>query len=137
MPTSHAPARPPLVLVAEDDDEMRHLITRALRRDGYEVIAAHDGAGLFSALRASLAHGRKPDLVVSDVRMPHMTGLDLARAIQNCACDVRVVLVSAFADHHTVDAARRLGVRYVLSKPFDLDDLRTVAMNLLEPPRVA
>lgn len=123
--------RAPLILVAEDDDELRYLITRALRRDGYDVLAAADGAALTAALRAVRNHGREPDLVVSDVRMPGMSGLALLRWLRDERCAVRTVLVSAFADHEMLHDAEELGASHVLSKPFDLDDLRTVVMHLL------
>ncbi len=128
-------SRAPLVLLAEDDDEMRYLMTRALRRDGYDVLAAADGAALSSALQAARVHGREPDLIVSDVRMPGMSGLDLVAWLQSQGYAVRTVLVSAFADEETVQRARELGVAHVLSKPFDLDDLRTIVLHLLSPPR--
>ncbi|HEY8426726.1 MAG TPA: response regulator [Sandaracinaceae bacterium] len=133
MPVPSHP--PPLVLLAEDDDEMRYLMTRALRRDGYDVLAAADAEALSSALMAARLHGREPDLVVSDVRMPGMSGLELVAWLRRQDCDVRIVLVSAFADDEIVAEARRLGVAHVLSKPFDLDDLRTVVLHLLSPPR--
>lgn len=128
--SASAPCPPlaPLVLVAEDDDEMRALMTRALRRDGYEVLAAHDGSALFAAVRASRSAGREPDLVVSDVRMPNLDGLELVLRLRDEGCEVPVVLVSAFADAPTIERAKRLGVAHVLSKPFDLDDLRTAVM---------
>lgn len=134
MPLASAstpPLPPPLVLVAEDDDEMRRLLTRALRRDGYDVVAASNGDGLARLIAESLRLGREPDLIVSDVRMPHLDGLQLVSGLRAAGSAVKVILVSAFADQATEDTAARLGVAHVLSKPFELDDLRTVAMNLL------
>ena len=63
--------------------------------------------------------------------MPHLDGLQLVAGLRAAGSHVRVILVSAFADATTIECAARLGVVHVLSKPFDLDDLRTVAMNLL------
>ncbi len=125
----------PLVLIAEDDDEMRYLMTRALRRDGYDVLAVSDADTLAALLEATRSDGRDPDLVVSDVRMPGMSGLELVRWLRDRSWPMRTVLVSAFADDDTCTTARRLGVSHVLSKPFDLDDLRTVALHLLARPR--
>ena len=136
-PVTSAPHPAPLVLLAEDDDEMRYLMTRALRRDGYDVLAAADALSLTAALLAARAHGREPDLIVSDLRMPGMTGLELVAWLQKERCMVRTVLVSAFADEAIVESARRLGVAHVLSKPFDLDDLRTVVMHVISPGRAA
>ena len=124
-------AAPALVLVAEDDDELRYLIVRALRRDGHDVLAAADGVSLRAALDAARKYGRDPDLIVSDVRMPGMSGLDVVRWLRDQECAIRTVLVSAFADDDMVHAARALGVLHVLSKPFDLDDLRTVVLHLV------
>ena len=121
----------PLVIVAEDDEEMRRLVTRALRRDGYDVLAVHDGASLFEVVTSARRDGRTPDLIVSDVRMPHGTGLEVVERLRAEGCDVRVILVSAFADHQTIRRATAMGVAYVMSKPFDLDDLRTVAHHVL------
>ncbi|MEC7525309.1 MAG: response regulator [Myxococcota bacterium] len=128
---SAPPSPPPLVLVAEDDDEMRRLLTRALRRDGYDVAAASDGDGLARLMAEARRSGREPDLIVSDVRMPQLDGLQLVSGLRAAGSSVKVILVSAFADAATHEAAARLGVAHVLSKPFELDDLRTVAMNLL------
>lgn len=134
-PSPYPAALPPLVLLAEDDDEMRYLMVRALRRDGYDILAAADGASLTSAVDAARRHGREPDLIVSDVRMPGMSGLELVAWLRTHARGVRTVLISAFADDETLLSARRLGVLHVLSKPFDLDDLRTVVLHALTCPR--
>lgn len=125
-------AAPSLVLVAEDDDELRYLIVRALRRDGHDVLAAADGTSLQAALSGARKYGRDPDLIVTDVRMPGMSGLEVVRWLRDHECAIRTVLVSAFADDETVRAARALGVLHVLSKPFDLDDLRTVVLHALQ-----
>jgi DNA-binding response OmpR family regulator len=67
--------------------------------------------------------------------MPGMSGLELVRWLRAERCAVRTVLVSAFADEETRGTAESLGVAHVLSKPFDLDDLRTVVLHLLTRPR--
>ncbi len=127
-----APSLPHLVVVAEDDDEMRRLLTRALRRDGHDVLAVPDGASLFSVIDGLRRQGREADLIVSDVRMPHGSGLEVVARLRAEACTTRVILVSAFADAATHARAAAIGVAYVMSKPFDLDDLRTVATHLLD-----
>ena len=137
MSTAPSLVPAPLVLVAEDDDEMRALMTRALRRDGYEVLAAHDGSALFAAVSALRAAGREPGLIVSDVRMPNLGGLELVEKIRAEGCSAPVVLVSAFADERTFEQAHSLGVAHVLSKPFDLDDLRTAVMFQLRRAETA
>ncbi len=65
------------IVVAEDDEDLRELTTRVLRRAGHTVVATADGA---QALAAVAAHG--PDAVVSDIDMPAMSGVDLCRALR-------------------------------------------------------
>jgi len=124
-------AVPALVLLAEDDPELRALIARALRRDGYDVVPVPDGAELLRALDALRAHGREVDLIVSDLRMPGMTGLEAIRRLRAGGARARIVMVTAFPDERTITEARDAGVAHVIAKPFDLDDLRTVAMHVL------
>src|SRR5690606_20852511 len=124
-----------LVLVAEDDDELRYLIVRALRCDGHDVFVVVDGGLLRAALAAVCKYGRDPDLIVSDVRMPGMSGLEVVAWLRDQGCAVRTVLISAFVDDEMVQAARALGVLHVLSKLFDFDDLRTVVLNVVQRAR--
>jgi len=121
----------PTVLVAEDDPEMRALVARALRRDGYDVIPSATATELLGVVRALAEHGREADLIVSDLRMPGISGLEAVTRLRAGGSRARFVLVTAFADDATVELATAGGVAHVLSKPFDLDDLRTVAMHVL------
>jgi CheY-like chemotaxis protein len=66
-----------LIVVAEDHEDIRFVITRALERAGHEVVATADGAAAWEAVRRL-----RPDVVVTDMDMPRMTGLDLCRAIR-------------------------------------------------------
>jgi DNA-binding response OmpR family regulator len=124
---------PPRVLVAEDDDEMRRLVVEALRKDGYDVVAVNDGGRLLVAL----AHGfvdregaDLADLVVSDVRMPVCTGMQILEQLRAAHWHVPVILMTAFGDAATREHARTLGA-LLFDKPFDLDDLRTAVASLL------
>jgi CheY-like chemotaxis protein len=129
-------AEHPCVLVAEDDHEMRALIATALRRDGYDVLEVADGAQLMAVFsdRCIKAMKRTPDLVISDVRMPGRTGLEVVATLRDAHWVVPVVLITAFGDKAVHREAARLGV-VLFDKPFDIDDLRTVVLNLIWPPR--
>lgn len=121
----------PLVLVAEDDDEMRLTIGRALRRDPYRLVLTPDAVSLLARIDALEDEGAPYHLVVSDVRMPQMSGVVLVRALRARGVTVPVVLVSAFASPELRLEAAAAGTTHLMSKPFDLDDLRTVVMTLL------
>ncbi len=126
---SHTPTTqhtPPCVLVAEDDAEMRRLVVEALRRDGYDVREARDGGELLGAASQSA----EVDLIVSDVRMPAFTGMQILAALRDGGSTVPVILMTAFGDDDTRARAETLGA-ILFDKPFALDDLRTAVMNML------
>lgn len=121
------------VLLAEDDLEMRRMLAWSLDHAGYEVRECVDGTTL---LRALDGEGRRSgddgyDLVISDIRMPGYTGLevlDSVRAFDDCP---PVLLISAFAHQGTVDQAEALGAVTLLPKPFDVDDLLARVQRLM------
>ncbi len=120
------------VLVAEDDPEMRALLVAVLRRDGCEVSVVHDGVQLAERLRA-LGQGDAlgtVDLVISDIRMPGMSGLQALAHLARSGARPAVILITAFGDSETHADAHSLGAQAVFNKPFDLDDLRTVVACL-------
>jgi DNA-binding response OmpR family regulator len=128
--------RPPRVLLAEDDAELRRFLATTLRRDGYEVIEAKNGDELLSLIGSQiLSPLDRPaiDLVVSDIRMPGQSGLRVLASLRRADWGTPVVLITAFGDRETHEEARRLGAVAVFDKPFDIDDLRTVVMNVIGP----
>jgi CheY-like chemotaxis protein len=120
------------ILIAEDDPEMRSLMSAAMHQRGYEVIAVHDGEQLFSHLRRMAIHLRRPrpDLIVSDIRMPGYSGLELLEAMRGADLDLPVILITAFSDPATQDEARRLNA-ILLDKPLRMDALLQVVDTLL------
>ena len=130
--------RPPprRVLVAEADAEMRSLLVAELRRDGYEVLEAGDGAEA-AALLARL-RGRPdeaPELIVTDICMPTQTGIELLAELRKTEWRAPVILITAFGDSEIHERARQFGAVAVFDKPFDLDDLRTAILNFLPERR--
>jgi len=122
------------VLLAEDDSELRSLIAQALRSDGYQVIEVADGGALVDHLADAVAADGSLDgydLVVSDVRMPGFTAIDVLSAMRPFLARTPVVLITAFGDPRTHERARKLGASAVIDKPFDLDELRVALRELL------
>lgn len=117
-----AEVRPPRVLVAEDDPHMRTLLVDTLREEGYQVIEVTNGLQLQRCLRNRSVSPR-PDLILSDIRMPGKTGLDVLGTLRESDWLMPVILITAFPDDETKQAARRLGAAALLSKPFDIDDM--------------
>jgi len=120
-----AVAAQPCVILAEDDREMRMLLAAALRKAGYDVVEALDGVDLLDCIAWVVE--RRPDwsetVLVSDVRMPAMGGLEVLARLRSMGWPGPIILITAFGDEATHDLARRLGATHVLDKPFDLDVL--------------
>jgi CheY-like chemotaxis protein len=124
--------QPKRVMVAEDDPEMRRLVADTLRKDGYEVVEVPDGGRMLvrvtdECFRSSM---HTIDLIVSDVRMPVCSGLEIVRAIRDSGWTVPVILMTAFGDDETRDRATGMNA-LLFDKPFDLDDLRSAVFSLV------
>jgi DNA-binding response OmpR family regulator len=115
------------LLLVEDDAEMRRMLAAALRRDGHVVVEAANGDDALDWLGPGVLDGdveRVPDLVVSDVRLPYFTGLEILESLQVSARRIPVILITGFPDRETYAQAAQLGADCVLAKPFDLGELR-------------
>jgi len=111
----------PQILVVEDDEAIRGLVTEVLRDDGYDVSEAANGAEALA-----LVVGHRPDLIVLDLMMPVMDGWAFVEACRNSACCSEVPIVVTSASHdlpRTAERLRSYGVRTCLAKPFDVDGL--------------
>ena len=105
----------PLVLLAEDDEDVRALAELVLRRDGFDVIAVADGDAALAA-----AEARPPDVAVLDVSMPLMDGLETARRLRDrdSTSGVRILLLTARVTDADRERGRAAGVDDQLDKPF-------------------
>ena len=124
MEDSHL--RPARIMLAEDDPDMRKVLAMALRREGYEVVEATDGNHLRTYLGALLynKHRADPvDLIVTDVRMPGPSGMEMLEWLRGVVWSIPVIVITAFGDPVLHAEARRLGALAVLDKPFDVNEL--------------
>jgi CheY-like chemotaxis protein len=119
-----------LVLVADDDDDMRTLVAEALRADGCTTLEARDGQELLELLNSARDEpALEPDVVVADVKMPRLSGLGVLEALRVAHWNLPVVMMTAVTDDSIHDVAKRLGAVGVLRKPFDPDDLLIAVHN--------
>ncbi len=128
-----------VVLLAEDDMEMRLLLSLALQKEGCSVIECKDGVNLAAQLEPVL-NGEievEYDLIITDIRMPGVSGLE---AVQGLAClpgCPPMILITAFGDAETHERARQVGVAAVLDKPFEIEDFIRVVRDVLMVPAPA
>jgi DNA-binding response OmpR family regulator len=121
------------ILVIDDDPELHDLIDFALKREGYEVINARDA---FEGLDAIEKH--PVDLVLLDVMMPKMDGLEMLSRLRVYNKDLRVVIMSALSTPEAAISAMRDQASDFLAKPFDVNQLLSVVENAfrLEPEKI-
>ena len=124
------------ILLAEDSFGLRSLICRALRRDGHQVTECTTGSELLSELAPPPGHDAVDyDLVISDERLPGLTGLEILAGVSHRGHHPRFILITAFGDHHTHARARELGALAVFDKPFEIETLCEFVREQLPTPR--
>ena len=107
----------PKILLAEDDNDMRRFLVKALEKAGYQVLSYDNGASAYDRLR------EEPfSLLLTDIVMPEMDGIELAQKAQEIAPEMRVMFITGFAAV-SLRANREQPQAKVLSKPFHLKDL--------------
>jgi DNA-binding response OmpR family regulator len=118
-----------LVLVADDEEDIRALVAFRLQRAGYDVITAADGEEALA-----LATTRLPDLIVLDMMMPKATGLEVTRSLrgQDSTKDIPVILLTARAQEADVASGFEAGADDYVKKPFSPKDLQSRVQKLLE-----
>jgi DNA-binding response OmpR family regulator len=134
-PRSASPSatRTPVIVLAEDDPALRELIAGALELDGHRVIQVATGSALMTEVQNIVIHGHKGgevDLLISDVHMPELSGLDALKLLRDANLRVPIILITAFSDLWTRSEAARYGAR-LLDKPLELRVLRGVVRDSL------
>jgi two-component system response regulator PilR (NtrC family) len=119
--------RKPRILVVDDERSMRELLAIVLRREGYEVVLAENGREAVDALERGGV-----DILISDIKMPDMSGVDVLRAAKQIDQDILGIMITAFASTDTAVEAMRLGACDYLSKPFDIDLLKMKVREKIE-----
>jgi CheY-like chemotaxis protein len=125
------------IVLAEDDPTMRGLFASTLRRDGYEVIEASDGIQLLEHLDSAAERStrRNPiSLVITDVRMPGISGLDVLAVLRCGHWNTPVILLTAFPGPDVLREAADLGAAALIEKPVDLEILREMVALTLQRP---
>jgi DNA-binding response OmpR family regulator len=109
----------PVVLVVDDDDAIRGVVRTVLEADGFSVVEAADGQAALMLLDS--INGRGPDIVVLDVMMPGIDGIEVCRRIDHTA--MKVIMLSARDDADSRNRAEAAGADGYLTKPFSAIDL--------------
>ncbi len=116
------------ILIAEDEESVRALVTRALSQDGHEVIATADGA---EALEVLNREAGRFDLLLTDIKMPVMDGIALALATARDYPALPILLMTGYADQRERAVGLEALVRDVIAKPFTLAEIRFAVAAVL------
>lgn len=114
------------ILVVDDEESIREFLDIMLRKEGYEVTMAEDGAKAIDLLKKKTF-----DLVISDMQMPQVTGMELLKHVKDNFPDLLFMMITAFGTTETAVEAMKLGAYDYITKPFKIDEVRIVISNAL------
>lgn len=115
------------ILIVDDEQSYRQLLTHVFELDGHSVRTARNGREGLEALDAEPA-----DVVISDVKMPDMTGIEMLRAIRETQPDLGLILMTAFSSVENAREAFKLGAEDFIEKPFDVEELKLIVRKVIE-----
>jgi Response regulator containing CheY-like receiver, AAA-type ATPase, and DNA-binding domains len=115
------------ILIVDDEQSYRQLLSLVFESDGHNVRTAMNGRKALESLQTEHA-----DVIVSDVKMPDMDGIEMLRAVRETMPDLGVVLMTAFASVETAREAFKLGADDFIQKPFDVEELKLIVKKTLE-----
>jgi len=124
------PARP-RILIVDDEPSMRDMLRIVLRRDGFDVLVAENGREALGVIAKE-----RVDLLLSDIRMADVSGVDVLRAAKQTNRDIIAFMMTAFASTETAVEAMRLGAVDYFTKPFSMDELRLKVRQHVEASRL-
>ena len=116
----------PRILVVDDEESIREFLDIMLRKEGYEVALAEDGQQALGLLK-----NRSFDMVISDLQMPNLNGVELLREVKSQYPDILFMLITAFGTTESAVEAMKLGAYDYITKPFKIDEVRLIIKNAL------
>src|SRR5918992_5517611 len=120
------------ILVVDDQELMRDSLAANLAREGHEVVATGDGTVAVTRLESATRF----DLLITDLKMPKMTGIELLAEAKRLRPEIPVVLMTAFATVQTAVEAMKLGAYDYIQKPFDGEEIKHLVDRTLEHSRL-
>jgi len=119
------------ILLVDDDHSLRNMLSFVLGKEGYQVDEAVNGMDALKKLK-----GRKYDLVISDIRMPDLNGIELLKKIKTHEQELPVIMITAYAATHDAIEAMKLGAEDYIMKPFNLEELKIIINKSLHKKNI-
>lgn len=119
------------ILVVDDERGMRELLTIMLQKEGFDVTSAGSGQGALENISQSTY-----DIVITDIKMPHITGIDVLKAVKETSPETIVIMITAYASTETAMDAMKLGAYDYITKPFKIEEIKLIVRNAFERRRL-
>jgi two-component system, NtrC family, response regulator PilR len=119
------------ILVVDDEQSLRDVLSIMLKRAGYAVTSAMDGEEAIELLNKEIF-----DLVITDLRMPKIDGMEVLKAVKSASPETVVLIITAFASADSAVEAMKQGAYDYLTKPFQVDEVQLIIRNALEKRRL-
>jgi len=115
------------ILIVDDQYGIRILLTEIFQKDGYETYQAGSGVQALSIIKENL-----PDLVILDMKIPGMDGLEILRRLKEYNSAIKVIMMTAYGELDMINKAMELGAITHFAKPFDIDEIRAELKRQLD-----
>ncbi|HPF20130.1 MAG TPA: response regulator [Syntrophomonas sp.] len=114
------------ILIVDDQKGVRRLLEELFKKEGWDVKVASDGQEAISLVKEKL-----PDIILMDVKMPNMNGLEASQVILQAHSQIPIIMMTAYGEIEVVMKALEAGVRKCITKPFDIMVLRDMVNHLM------
>lgn len=114
------------IVLADDDPSILHSLNKFFSREGYRVLMAHNAQEALSIIKK-----RNPDLLILDVKMPGMSGIELIEELLNEGLKIPVIIMTAYSNIFTPSDAEAIGAKGYFQKPFDIEKMNDLVKTIL------
>ncbi|MGG4038197.1 response regulator [Heyndrickxia ginsengihumi] len=114
------------ILIVDDQFGIRILLTEVLQKEGYETFQAANGVQALELVKKYTF-----DLVLLDMKIPGMDGIEILKRIKKIHSDIRVIIMTAYGELDMIEETKKLGALTHFAKPFDIDDIRKAVKESL------
>lgn len=112
-----------LILIVDDEPRFRFTLALILKHHGFQVLEADNGVEALRLLEEKSRHAQRIDLMVTDIKMPGMDGLELIKVVKQSGNPLRILVMTGYGDREALSRLQEMGVCDVIHKPFDGEQL--------------
>ncbi len=121
----------PQILIVDDEDALRFLLSSELEAEEFEVQSVGDGDEAIELIRSKSQQGDRFDVILLDIKMPKVGGFEVLKFVKSEAPETKVIMVTVYHDLENAIQSMRLGASDFVSKPYDLDEILTSINRVL------